>query len=90
MRIDGYSQNWIETNLTKVERQDRADTGTSRSGSATDWKSLNDDCSISASTTDGTEVNRARVEELRAQIAEGSYKLSPENVADAMLRSYKR
>jgi flagellar biosynthesis anti-sigma factor FlgM len=90
MRIDGYSPNWIETNISKVERQDRADVGTSRSDSATDRKPLNDDCSISASAMDGTAVNRARVEELRAQIAEGSYKLSPENIADAMLKSMPR
>lgn len=91
MRIDGYSQSWVDTNTSKVERQDRADVGPNRSGgSVTNRRSLKDDCSISASATDGTEINRARVEELRAQIAEGSYKLSPENIADAMLKSMGR
>jgi flagellar biosynthesis anti-sigma factor FlgM len=89
MRIEGYSQNWVETNASKVEQQDRSD-GISRSKTATEGKPCNDACKISASAMDSTEANHARIEEIRAQIASGTYKLNADNIADAMLRSLAR
>jgi flagellar biosynthesis anti-sigma factor FlgM len=88
MRIDKFTQNWIETNPPKLDRQ--ADAGTSRSVGGSNPKPLNDVYRISAISTEGTEFRNARVEELRIQIASGTYEVNADNIAHAMLKMYGR
>lgn len=90
MRIDGYSQNLIETNTSKLERQEHADVGSSRGAAIADHKPKTDECTISAAAADGAEISRTRVAELRAQIASDTYDLNANNIADAMLKTFAK
>jgi flagellar biosynthesis anti-sigma factor FlgM len=88
MRIDGFSQRWIDSNASKLERQDRAGSGTNRLGGLPEKRVQQDEYRISVAGADAQEINRERVEQLSAQIASGTYQVEADVVADAMLKTF--
>jgi negative regulator of flagellin synthesis FlgM len=91
MKIDDLNQNAAVGYLTAARAEKHSDTADTHGDAAakqqpaTDKVELSSYNSATAGSTQGHEIRTSRVEELRAQIANGSYQVSGRAVAEKML-----